>query len=203
MATVEQDVRNYTGFDYYGLDEKLNDKQRATRDRVRAFVNEEVLPDINPYWEKAEFPFAIANKMKDLGIIGGPIPTHGGAGLDFVEMGLAMYELAKGDGSISTFYGVHSGLASGSIALLGSEEQKDRWLPDMFAMKKIGAFGLTEPKVGSNAVFVRTEAKREGDYYVLNGAKRWIGNASIADIIIIWARDEEGKFGGFVIDNPK
>ncbi|MEL7436070.1 MAG: acyl-CoA dehydrogenase family protein, partial [Chloroflexota bacterium] len=113
------------------------------------------------------------------------------------------YELAKGDGSISTFYGVHSGLAGGSIALLGSEEQKDRWLPDMFAMKKIGAFGLTEPKVGSNAVFVRTEAKREGDYYVLNGAKRWIGNASIADIIIIWARDEEGKFGGFVIDNPK
>ncbi|MEL6407776.1 MAG: acyl-CoA dehydrogenase family protein [Chloroflexota bacterium] len=203
MATVEQDVRNYTGFDYYGLDEKLNDKQRATRDRVRAFVNEEVLPEINPYWEKAEFPFAIAEKMKDLGIIGGPIPTHGGAGLDFVEMGLAMYELAKGDGSISTFYGVHSGLAGGSIALLGSEEQKDRWLPDMFAMKKIGAFGLTEPKVGSNAVFVRTEAKREGDYYVLNGAKRWIGNASIADIIIIWARDEEGKFGGFVIDNPK
>ena len=203
MATVEQDVRNYTGFDYYGLDEKLTDKQRATRDRVRAFVNEEVLPEINPYWEKAEFPFAIAEKLGDLGIIGGPIPTHGGAGLDFVEMGLAMYELAKGDGSISTFYGVHSGLAGGSIALLGSEEQKDRWLPDMFAMKKFGAFGLTEPKVGSNAVFVRTEAKREGDYYVLNGAKRWIGNASIADIIIIWARDEEGKFGGFVIDNPK
>src|SRR5690606_7081913 len=167
------------------------------------FVNEEVLPAINPYWEKAEFPWEIAKKIPELGILGGPIPTHGGAGMDFFEMGLTMYELAKGDGSITTFYGVHSGLAGGSIALLGSEEQKDRWLPDMFKMKKIGAFALTEPNVGSNAVFVQTSAKREGDYYVLNGAKRWIGNASIADILIIWARDDEGKFGGYVIENPK
>mgnify|MGYP000014379347 CR=1 FL=1 len=203
MASPEQAVKEYPSIDYYGFDEKLTDKQKATRDKVRAFVNEEVLPDINEYWEKAEFPWSIANKIPELGILGGPIPTHGGAGLDFFEMGLVMYELAKGDGSVTTFYGVHSGLAGGSIALLGSEEQKDRWLPDMFSMKKIGAFALTEPKVGSNAVFVQTEAKREGDYYVLNGAKRWIGNASIADIIIIWARDEDGKFGGFVIDNAK
>lgn len=203
MATPEQVVQDYLGFDYYGLDEKFTEKQLATRNKVRAFVNEEVLPSINPYWEKAEFPWEIANKIPELGILGGPIPTHGGAGMDFFEMGLTMYELAKGDGSIGTFYGVHSGLAGGSIALLGSEEQKDRWLPDMFSMKKIGAFALTEPKVGSNAVFVQTNAKREGDFYVLNGAKRWIGNASIADIIIIWARDEDGKFGGFVIDNAK
>lgn len=203
MATPEKTVKDYLGFDYYGLDEKLTEKQKATRDRVRSFVNEEVLPNINPYWEKAEFPWEIAKKIPELGILGGPIPTHGGAGLDFYEMGLTMYELAKGDGSISTFYGVHSGLTGGSIALLGSEEQKDRWLPDMFSLKKIGAFALTEPNTGSNAVFVQTTAKREGDFYILNGAKRWIGNASIADIIIIWARDEDGKFGGFVIDNAK
>lgn len=203
MVAIEKDVRTYTGIDYYGLDEKLTDKQRATRDRIRAFVNEEVLPNINPYWEKAEFPWEIAKKIPELGILGGPIGTHGGAGLDFVEMGLAMYELAKGDGSISTFYGVQSGLTGGSIALLGSEEQKDRWLPDIFSLNKIGSFALTEPNVGSNAVFVETTARREGDHYILNGAKRWIGNASMADIIIVWARDEDRKFGGFVIDNAK
>lgn len=203
MVSIEQEVREYTGFDYYGLDEKLTSKQRATRDKVRAFVNEEVLPNINPYWEKAEFPWEIAKKMPELGIIGGPIPMYGGAGMDFVEMGLVAYELSKGDGSINTFYGVHSGLAAGSIFMLGSEEQKERWLPAMMRLEKIGAFGLTEPNIGSNAVGIETTARRDGDYYILNGGKRWIGNASIADILIIWARDEDGKFGGFVIENPK
>src|SRR5215208_708617 len=102
MVSIEQEVREYTGFDYYGLDSKLTPKQRATRDKVRAFVNEEVLPNINPYWEKAEFPWEIAKKLPELGIMGGPIPMYGGAGLDFVEMGLVAYELAKGDGSVST-----------------------------------------------------------------------------------------------------
>jgi glutaryl-CoA dehydrogenase len=203
MVSIEKDVRNYLGVDYYDMDIRLTEKQRATRDRVRTFVNEEVLPTINDYWDRAEFPHDLAMKVRDLGIIGGPIPTHGGAGLDFVEMGLVMYELAKGDGSIATFYGVHSGLAVGSIGLLGSEAQKDRWLPEMMRLEKIGAFGLTEPDIGSNAVGIQTTARREGDEYVLNGAKRWIGNASISDILIIWARDEDGKFGGFVIEDPQ
>lgn len=187
-----------TAFDYYKFDERLTDKQRATRDKVRAFVQEEVLPNINPYWEKAEFPWEIARKIVDLGIIGGPL-----AGMDFTELGLVSYEFAKGDGSIGTFYGVHSGLAMGSIMMLGSDEQKARWLPDMMTLKKIGAFGLTEPQVGSNAVGIQTTARRDGDSYILNGAKRWIGNASISDLLIIWARDEDGKFGGFVIENPR
>ena len=203
MVTIEQEVREYTGFDFYDMDTRLTDKQRATRDRVRAFVNEEILPNINPYWEKAEFPHEIALKMRDLGIIGGVIPTHGAAGLDMIEMGLTMYELAKGDGSMSTFYGVHSGLAMGSIAFLGSEEQKDRWLPAMARLEKIGAFGLTEPNVGSNAVKVQTTVTQDGDDFILNGAKRWIGNAEIADILIIYARDEDGKFGGYVIEDPQ
>ena len=203
MVSIEKDVRNYLGVDYYDMDIRLTEKQRATRDRVRTFVNEEVLPTINDYWDRAEFPHDLAMKVRNLGIIGGPIPTHGGAGLDFVEMGLVMYELAKGDGSIATFYGVHSGLAVGSIGLLGSEAQKDRWLPEMMRLEKIGAFGLTEPDIGSNAVGIQTTARREGDEYVLNGAKRWIGNASISDILIIWARDEDGKFGGFVIEDPQ
>jgi glutaryl-CoA dehydrogenase len=203
MVSIEEQVQEYTGFDYYGLDSKLSPKQRATRDKVRAFVNEEVLPNINPYWEKAEFPWSIARKMTEIGIMGGPIPMYGGAGLDFVEMGLVAYELAKGDGSISTFYGVHSGLAAGSIFMLGSEEQKERWLPAMMRLEKIGAFALTEPNVGSNAVGIEATARLDGNDYVLNGAKRWIGNTSIADILIIWARDEAGKFGGFVIENPQ
>ncbi|GAB4529483.1 MAG: acyl-CoA dehydrogenase family protein [Anaerolineae bacterium] len=191
------------GFDFYLLDEQLTDKQRNLRDQVRAWVDANVLPNINPYWERAEFPFELAHKLTELPIIGGPIFEHGGAGLDFVEMGLVMYELARGDGSITTFYGVHSGLAGGSIAMLGNEEQKARWLPDMMQIKKIGAFALTEPERGSNAVDVQTRAKRDGNHYILNGAKRWIGNASIADLIIIWAREEDGTFGGYVIENPR
>jgi len=190
-------------FDYFKFDDYLTDKQRETRDRVRDYVQNVVLPGINPFWEKAEFPHDIAMKLLDVGIIGGPIGTHGGAGLDFVEMGQTIFELAKGDGSIGTFYGVHSGLAMGSISLLGSEEQKDRWLPAMSKLEKIGAFALTEPEVGSNAVQIKTTATRDGDHYILNGAKRWIGNASIAGVLIIWARDEDGKFGGFVIEDPQ
>jgi len=203
MTLEKQGETTFSGFDFYNCDMHFSDKQKALRQEVRDFVEYEVLPHINPYWEKAEFPWEIARKMVDLPIIGGPLHDHGAAGLDLVEMGLVMYELGKGDGSISTFYGVHSGLAMGSIGILGDEEQKARWLPAMVKLEKIGAFGLTEPDVGSNAAQVKTRARKDGDGYILNGAKRWIGNASIADILIIWARDEEtNDFGGYVIENP-
>jgi glutaryl-CoA dehydrogenase len=110
-------------------------------------------------------------------------------------------ELGRGDGSICTFFGVHSGLAMTSIALLGDEEQKQRWLPAMARMEQIGAFGLTEPEHGSDAVALETRARRDGDHWVLDGAKRWIGNASFADLVIVWARDEDGKVGGFVVEH--
>lgn len=203
MSAITEAQAVYDGFDFYQVDMHFSDKQKALRDEIRAFVQREVIPNINPYWERAEFPWEIARKIADLPIIGGPLAEHGAAALDFVEMGLVMYELGKGDGSISTFYGVHSGLAMGSIGLLGDAEQKARWLPDMVKLEKIGAFGLTEPDVGSDAAQVKTTARKLGDGFVLNGAKRWIGNASIADILIIWARDEDsGDFGGFVIENP-
>ncbi len=203
MTLEKQGETLFSGFDFYNCDMHFTDKQKALRQEVRDFVEYEVLPSINPYWERAEFPWEIARKMVDLPIIGGALREHGAAGLDFVEMGLVMYELGKGDGSISTFYGVHSGLAMGSIGLLGDAEQKARWLPEMVKLEKIGAFALTEPDVGSNAAQVKTRARKDGDGFILNGAKRWIGNASIADILIIWARDEETKdFGGYVIENP-
>ena len=203
MTLEKQGETLFSGFDFYNCDMHFTDKQKTLRQEVRDFVEYEVLPEINPYWERAEFPWEIARKMVDLPIIGGALHDHGAAGLDLVEMGLVMYELGKGDGSISTFYGVHSGLAMGSIGLLGDAEQKARWLPEMVKLEKIGAFALTEPDVGSNAAQVKTRARKDGDGFILNGAKRWIGNASIADILIIWARDEETKdFGGYVIENP-
>jgi glutaryl-CoA dehydrogenase len=109
-------------------------------------------------------------------------------------------EMARGDGSLNTFFGVHSGLAMSSIAMLGSEEQKEKWLPPMARIEKIGAFGLTEPKHGSDIVRLETRARREGDEYVIDGEKRWIGNASFADVTIIWARDDEDNVGGFLVE---
>jgi glutaryl-CoA dehydrogenase len=141
--------------------------------------------------------------LKELPIVGGSIEGYGCAGLDLLSAGLVAYELSRGDGSIGTFFGVHSGLAMGSIALLGDEEQRRRWLPAMVGMEKLGAFGLTEPLRGSDAAHVLTTARREGDTYLLNGEKRWIGNASIADLLIIWARAEDGSFGGFVVEEPR
>ena len=196
-------VQEQISFDYYNaIEYALNDKQRATRDRVREWVQQRVIPNINPYWEEAKFPHELFMEMRDLEIMGGMLNEHGAPGMDYMEVAMVSYELAKGDGSIGTAYGVHSGLAMTSVGFLGSEEQKARWLPDMVAMKKIGAFGLTEPYVGSNAAGIQTTARRDGDDYILNGAKRWIGNASLADLLIIWARDDDGKLGAFVIENP-
>jgi glutaryl-CoA dehydrogenase len=186
--------------DFYRIDDLLTDAEREVRDRVRTFCDKEVTPIINDYWERAEFPFELVPKLADLGIAGGSIRGYGCPGLSPVAVGLVGAELARGDGSICTFFGVHSGLAMSSVAMLGSEEQKQRWLPAMARMEKIGAFGLTEPRHGSDAVALETRARRDGDEYVLDGAKRWIGNASFADLVIVWARDDEGKVGGFVVE---
>jgi glutaryl-CoA dehydrogenase len=188
------------GTDFYLMDELLTDEESAIRDKVRAFSDREVIPIINDYWERAEFPFALIPKLAQLGVAGSNIQGYGCPGLSAVAAGLIALELARGDASVCTFFGVHSGLAMNSIALLGSEEQKQRWLPPMARMEKIGAFALTEPDHGSDAVALETRARRVGDEYVINGAKRWIGNASFADVVIIWARDDEGKVGGFLVE---
>jgi glutaryl-CoA dehydrogenase len=185
--------------DLYLTDELLTDEERAIRDRLRDFCAREITPVINDYWERAEFPFELIPKLAELGLAGGTIHGYGCPGLSEVAAGLVAMELARGDGSVCTFFGVHSGLAMQSIALLGSEEQKRRWLPAMARLEKIGAFALTEPKHGSDAVALETRARRDGDHYVLDGAKRWIGNASFADLVIVWARDDDGKVGGFVV----
>ena len=185
--------------DYYLLDETLSDQEREIRNRVRAFAEREVLPIINRYWEKAEFPFELVPKLAELGIAGTTIEGNGCPGMSRLGAGVVARELARADGSVNTFFGVHSGLAMGAIDMLGSDEQRRKWLPPMARLEKIGAFGLTEPEHGSDSVSLETSARREGGEYVLNGAKRWIGNASIADVTIIWARNEEGDVGAYLV----
>ncbi|SDY78739.1 glutaryl-CoA dehydrogenase [Geodermatophilus africanus] len=186
--------------DFYDLEELLEPEEIEIRDRVRAFCEKEVTPRINDYWERAEFPFELVPKLAELGIAGGTIEGYGCPGMSNVAAGLVAAEFARADGSVGTFNGVHSFLAMQSIAMLGDEEQRERWLPAMARMERIGAFGLTEPAHGSDAVGLETSARRDGDSYVLNGQKKWIGNGTIADHVIIWARGEDGAVGGYVVD---
>lgn len=188
------------GTDYYLMDDLLTEEERAIRDKVRAFCDREVIPVAQDYWERAEFPFELIPKLAQLGIVGGSIKGYGCPGLSSVAVGLIGLEMSRGDGSFTTFYGVHSGLAMQSIAILGSEEQKQTWLPPMARLEKIGAFALTEPDHGSDAVGLATRAHRDGDSWVLNGEKKWIGNASFADVVIVWARDDDGNVGGFLVE---
>ena len=194
------DVTEQLGTDFYLVDELLKPAERAIRNRVRRFTEAEVIPIINDYWERAEFPFELIPKLAALDIAGGTVRGYGCPGHSSVAVGLVGMELSRGDGSVSTFFGVHSGLAMGSIAQLGSPEQKERWLPAMARLEKIGAFALTEPDHGSDSLLLETSAVRDGRDYVLNGSKRWIGNGSIADLVIVWARDEAGGVGGFVVE---
>ncbi|MCU1668828.1 MAG: glutaryl-CoA dehydrogenase [Blastococcus sp.] len=186
--------------DYYHLDDLLNDEQRELRGRVRNFMDQEVRPIINPYWERAEFPHELVPKLAKLNIAGFQIPGYGCPGMSNVTAGLVIMELARGDLSMSTFTGVHSALAMMSVALLGSEEQKQRFLPPMARLEKIGAFGLTEPAHGTDVVLLETSARKDGASYVLNGHKRWIGNATFADYTIIWARGDDGHVGGYIVE---
>jgi glutaryl-CoA dehydrogenase len=200
VLNYDQDIKRSQSVDFYLMDELLSDEERSIRDKVRAFCDKEVIPIINDYWERAEFPFGLIPKMADLHVTGGSIQGYGCPGMSAVAAGLMALELARGDASICTFFGVHSGLAMSSLAMLGSEEQKQCWLPPMARLEKIGAFALTEPNHGSDAVALETRAHRAGNEYVINGAKRWIGNASFADVTIIWARDDDGNVGGFLVE---
>ena len=188
--------------DFYSIATTVSDDDKAILAKVRAFMESEVAPIINHYWMRAEFPFELIPKMAGLNIAGISYRGYGCAGKTTVLDGLIAVEMARIDASIATFFGVHSGLAMGSIYLCGSEEQKRQWLPAMHRMEKIGAFGLTEPDVGSGASGgLTTTARRDGDEWVLNGQKKWIGNATFADVTVIWARDEaDNQVKGFLVE---
>ena len=190
--------------DFYSLELLLDPADRELVHRVREFMEKEIEPVINRYWTREEFPRELIPALAGLGLAGLPFTGYGCPGRGNLLDGMLAMELARVDSSIATFFGVHSGLAMGSIYLCGSEEQKQRWLPAMARMEKIGAFGLTEPEVGSGASRgLTTTARRDGDNWVLDGQKKWIGNATFADYVIIWARDvEDNQVKGFVVEPP-
>ena len=201
MKPLLADVSQSLGTDYYLIEELLTDEEREVRDKVRAFADREVIPIVNDYWDKAQFPFELVPKVAELNIAGTALQGYGCPGMSQIASGLVAIEMARGDGSFNTFFGVHSGLVMSTLDICGSEEQKERWLPQMARMEKIGAWGLTEARHGSDSVRLETSARREGDEYVLNGEKRWIGNATFADVIVIWARDEDdGEVKGFLVE---
>jgi glutaryl-CoA dehydrogenase len=186
--------------DLFALDGLLTEGEREVRDRVRAFSDAEVIPIMTGCWERGEFPFQVVPKLAELGICGDTVEGYGCAGLSAVGAGLAAMELARGDGSVYTFFGATSGFTINTIYKLGSEEQKERWLPGMARLEKLGAFALTEPEHGSDAVMLETTARKEGDGYAIDGKKRWIGNGTVADVIVVWARTEDGNLGGFLVE---
>ncbi len=189
--------------DFYMLARTLSKEDNDLRLKVRAFMEREVQPVINDFWERDEFPFELLPKFKELGLGGLPFEGYGCPGKSTMLMGFLMMEIARVDASFSTFFGVHTGLAMGSIYVCGSEEQKQRWLPPMARMEKIGSFALTEPDVGSGtAGGLTTTARREGDTWVLNGQKKWIGNATWGDLTVVWARDlADDQVKGFIVEN--
>jgi glutaryl-CoA dehydrogenase len=190
--------------DFYDLEALLPDSDRELLHGVRSFMDEQVEPIINEYWTRARFPRQLIPEIAKLGIAGAQYSGYECPGLSALTDGMIAMELSRGDPSVSTFMGVHGGLAMGSIYLCGSEEQKQRWLPEMARMERIGAFGLTEPDHGSDvARGLRTTARRDGDEWVIDGSKKWIGNGSFADLVIIWARDvDTDRVLGFVVETP-
>ncbi len=192
--------------DFYELSLRLNEEDRAVQLKVREFMEKEVAPIVNNYWLHDDFPFEIIPKFAELNLCGVTYQGYGCPGKSFLMEGIIAMEMARVDASIATFFGVQSGLAMGSIYLCGSESQKAHWLPQLQQFKAIGAFGLTEPEVGSGAAGgLTTTCKRSGDQWVLNGQKKWIGNATFADVIVIWARDvDDNQVKGFLVkkDTP-
>ena len=179
--------------DHFLVREQFDDADWEPFMRARRFVDEEVLPVINDYWERAEFPRPLARRLAELELLDDDLSP--------LALGLVHMELNRGDGSLATFFGVQTGLAMKAIAMLGSPEQQERWLAPMARLDAIGAFALTEPDHGSDSVALETSARREGDTWVIDGAKRWIGNGTIADVAVVWARStEDGQVKGFLVE---
>jgi glutaryl-CoA dehydrogenase len=189
--------------DYLSIDGLLSADELATRDRVRAFVDERIRPHIAGWYTTGTFPRELVKEMGALGLLGMHLRGYGCPGRSAVEYGLAAMELEAGDSGIRTFVSVQGSLAMSAIYKFGSEDQKQRWLPGMASGELIGCFGLTEPTAGSDPASMLTRAERDGDSWVLTGAKRWIGLASIADVAIIWAQTDGGIRGFLVPTNTE
>ena len=200
MATTATELPALDPLDFLALDALLEDEERAIRDTVRRFVRERVLPDVGDWFEKGFFPHELMPELARLGLFGMHLDGYGLPGASAVAYGLTCMELEAGDAGVRSAVSVQGSLAMFPIWRWGSEEQKERWLPAMHAGEVIGCFGLTEPDAGSDPGSMRTHARRHGSDWILNGAKMWITNGTIADIAIVWARTDEGKIRGFIVE---
>jgi len=191
----------FQGVDFLNLDDDLKPEERMIRDEVRRWVEAEVLPIIVPHYEAGTFPMALVPQMAAMGLLGANLdPKYGCAGLNSVAYGLINQELERGDSGLRSFVSVQSGLVMWPIAEYGSEEQKNRWLPKMARGEAVGCFGLTEPDFGSNPEGMITRARKRGAEYILDGTKMWITNGTIADVALIWAKDDQEVIRGYLVE---
>lgn len=192
---------NYAAPDHYLVEGLLTDEHKIVRDAVRDWVNRRVRPEIETWFEKAEFPIHLVKELGQLGAFGPFIPeVYGGAGMDYIAYGLIMQELEAGDSGMRSMASVQTSLVMYPIFEFGSEDQKQKYLPRLASGELIGCFGLTEPNHGSDPGSMKTTIKDQGDHYVLNGAKMWITNSSIADVAVVWAKDDEGIIRGMLVE---
>src|SRR5207247_1616370 len=189
-----------TSLDYYAIEELLTDDERAARDRARRFVQEEVLDEIVPCHRAARFPEHLTARMGSLGFFAPHLKEHGCAGQSYTAYGLIMQELERADSGLRSLASVQGALTIYAIYSFGSAEQHARWLPGLISGELVGCFALTEHGHGSDPGGMETRATRDGDQYILNGSKCWIGNASNADVKVVWAKDDDGRVGGFVVE---
>ncbi len=190
---------SFPGVDYMNIDSLFTEEELMVRQTVRDFVDEEIIPIIEHANREEKFPAHLVPKMAEMGLFGATISDYGLPGLNSVAYGLIMQELERGDSGIRSFASVQSGLVMYPIHAFGSKEQKDHWIPKLAAGSAIGCFGLTEPDFGSNPGGMRTTARKDGDSWVLNGAKAWITNGSVADVAVVWAK-VDGAIRGFLVE---
>jgi glutaryl-CoA dehydrogenase len=200
VATTTQAPTALDPLDFLALDALLDDEERAIRDTVRQFVRERVLPDVGDWFEQGILPRELLAELAGLGLYGMHLDGYGLPGASAVAYGLTCLELEAGDSGIRSAVSVQGSLAMFAIWRWGSEEQKERWLPAMHRGEAIGCFGLTEPDAGSDPGTMRTHATRHGSDWILNGAKMWITNGTIADVAVVWARTEAGEIRGFLVE---
>jgi glutaryl-CoA dehydrogenase len=189
-----------SSLDYYNIEELLSDEERAARDRARRFVQDEVVHEIVPFHRAGKFPEHLIPRMGALGFYAPYLKGHVGAGLSYTAYGLVMQELERADSGLRSLASVQGALAIQAIHSFGSPEQHARWLPGLVSGERVGCFALTEHGHGSDPGGMETRATRDGDNYVLNGSKCWIGNASIADVKVVWAKDDDRRVGGFIVE---
>ena len=211
LGTIPYGVTNgaydpaaFGGLDFYRIDDLLTDDEKGHRARVREYVSSEVIPVIEQHAQALTFPTEVAKGLAELGVIGPTIPTeYGGLGASSVTYGLMMQEVERADSGLRSFCSVMGSLVMYPIHAYGSEEQKQRWLPKLARAEAVGCFALTEPNVGSNPGAMTTRAVRDGDDYVITGHKRWSTNASIADVALVWAKDDDGDVRGFLVETDR